>query len=155
MAGKNGFDGISYREERKTPPFYKILFWGLVFWGGVFTGYFLLSGWSSGQELERRMEEREFALKAKAPMGHGMERAPEDHLALGKTIFAEKCAVCHGDDAKGKIGPDLTRRDFAYGRSADAITESIAMGRPNGMPPFSSQLSHEQIEALVAYIQSL
>lgn len=156
MSEKNEYDGISYREERKTPLFYKVLFALIIFWGAVFIAYYLLGGWSSEQELARKWEAREATAKVRerAVLPHS-EGDPKQYIAMGKKLFADHCVVCHGADAKGKIGPDLTRKDFTYGRSEDELAESIANGRPDGMPPFGSQLSHEQIEALVKYILSL
>lgn len=156
MSDKIEYDGISYREERKTPLFYNILFWVLHVWGAIFIGYYLLSGWSSREELVRKREAREAAAKVhEAGAPPHPEGDLQQYIAMGKKLFADHCAVCHGADARGKIGPDLTRKDFTYGRSEDELAESIANGRPNGMPPFASQLSHEQIEALVKYILSL
>ena len=74
---------------------------------------------------------------------------------LGKKTFAEHCAVCHGDDARGMIGPDLTRRDFKYGKSKASLTETISNGRPGGMPAFGNRISREKIEWLAQYILSL
>ncbi|MBI1922474.1 MAG: c-type cytochrome [Geobacter sp.] len=156
MSEKIEYDGISYREERKTPRFYTILFWTLHVWGAIFIAYYLLSGWSSEKELARIREAREAAAKVReAAVPPHPEADLQQYIATGKKLFADHCAVCHGPDAKGKIGPDLTRKDFTYGRHEDELAESITHGRPNGMPPFAAQLSHEQIEALVKYIHSL
>lgn len=48
------FDGI--KESGKRPPIYfNILFYGLIIWGVIFMGYYLLSGWSSHDEFQRKM----------------------------------------------------------------------------------------------------
>ncbi len=82
------------------------------------------------------------------------EQLPGDPQA-GEQLFAQHCAHCHGADARGQIGPDLTRKEFKYGKSAEELTESIAEGRPGGMPAFDSQLSKSQTADLAAYILSL
>ncbi len=46
----------------------------------------------------------------------GLPADPKADLAAGKKVFADNCAVCHGDDGKGKreLGaPEPDRRDLA------------------------------------------
>ena len=151
MADDHSYDGIKYREEKKSPLVFRVLTGGLALWGLLFMGYFLLSGWSSQAEFEQKKT-------AKAPSavtGAHKEGKKEDYLAVGKSEYAAKCASCHGADAKGTIGPDLTRKEYKYGKSQAAITESISSGRPGGMPAFGKELSHEKIEGLVQYLMSL
>lgn len=47
-------DGIK-EGHADLPVYYKVLYGGLVIWGALFIGYFLLSGWSSSAEFERKM----------------------------------------------------------------------------------------------------
>ena len=84
------------------------------------------------------------------------ETAPAEETAPvnGSALYAELCAVCHAADGTGGIGPDLTG-EYAYGRTPEAITASIADGRPGGMPGFASQLSAAEIGALVNHLTSL
>ncbi|MCM2357471.1 MAG: c-type cytochrome [Geobacteraceae bacterium] len=156
MAEKNDFDGIGYRIEKKSPGIFRLLFWGLVAWGVAFIAYYLFGGWSSEGEFEQKKKaKQETVAKGVAPAGVHKEGKKEDYIAMGKAEYAARCAVCHGPEAKGGIGPDLTRKEYKYGRSEQAITASISEGRPDGMPPFKNELSHEKIEGLVAYILSL
>ena len=50
-----------------------------------------------------------------------------DEVAIrtGAALFAARCALCHGPDAKGSLGPDLTQR-WARG----ATDESAFTDRP-------------------------
>lgn len=155
MAENHDFDGIEYRIEKKSPGIFRLLFVGLVVWGVVFIAYYLFSGWSSAGEFEQKKKaKQETAAKAAPAVAH-KEGKKEDYLAMGKAEFAARCSVCHGANAKGGIGPDLTRKEYKFGRTEEAIAQSISEGRPNGMPPFKNELSHEKIEGLVAYILSL
>lgn len=48
-------DGI-VEDRKQAPPFYfNLLFFSLIIWGVVFCGYYLFSGWSSGQEFQEKM----------------------------------------------------------------------------------------------------
>lgn len=164
MADEKNYDGIVYEKDTKVPAIFQILFYGLIIWGGIFMGYFLLSGWSSVGEFDARKKAKDEML-ARSPGAGAPGAVPggfvhkegkkEDYLAMGKKEYAARCAVCHGADARGGIGPDLTRKEFKYGRTETSLTESIAKGRPGGMPGFEKELSHEQMEGLVQYILAL
>lgn len=159
MSPQNDFDGIKYREERKSPLIFRILFYGLIIWGVGFSGYFLLGGWSSvGEFAAKKQAKSERLAKAVVPGTAALphrEGELKQYIAMGKTVFAERCAPCHAPDAKGLIGPDLTRKDFKYGKSETALVETISKGRAGGMPAFANELSHEQLEGVVRYILSL
>jgi cytochrome c oxidase cbb3-type subunit 3 len=162
MADDNkDFDGIHYRIETKSPTVFRVLTGALVLWGVCFMAYYLFSGWSSEGEFagkkKAKMENlaRQPAGGAAPVAGAGTEGKKEDYLALGKKEYAERCAACHGADGKGGIGPDLTRKEYKFGKTAKAVAESIGEGRPGGMPAFKSDLSHEKIEGLTQYVLSL
>ena len=51
---------------------------------------------------------------------------------LGKPLFLQSCAACHGADGKGNQaigGPNLTDSIWIYGSSEATITEGIMKGR--------------------------
>jgi len=155
---KKDFDGIRYRIETKSPGVFRFLFYGLVFWGVCFMAYYLFGGWSSQGEFEqkKKVRQEQTAKGGESPVASvHTEGKKEDYIAMGKKEFAARCVSCHGPEARGGIGPDLTRKEFKFGRTEQAIAESIADGRPGGMPPFKNELSHEKVEGLVAYILSL
>jgi len=156
------YDGIRYRANDRPPLVFKILATVLFVWGVCFTGYYLLSGWSSRAEFDAAKKAKEARLAAEkakgaetAAPGTRRETRTADLLADGKKEFATRCAPCHGENAKGGIGPDLTRKQFKYGRSAPEVTTSIGEGRPGGMPPFKNELSREKLEGLAQYVLSL
>ncbi len=49
-------DGIVEDRNQSPPVYFNILFYGLIIWGVLFMAYYLLSGWSSQQEFEQKME---------------------------------------------------------------------------------------------------
>ena len=76
-------------------------------------------------------------------------------ITRGKQLFVRmNCAGCHGYDAKGGMGPDLTDRYWRYGGSPLAIYASIIEGRPQGMPAWSAAIPSEEVWDIVAYIES-
>jgi cytochrome c oxidase cbb3-type subunit 3 len=76
----------------------------------------------------------------------------------GKQIFAENCAVCHGDDGKGnqELGaPSLTDRIWLYGSSEADLIATITNGRGGVMPAWHTRLDPATIKALAVYVHSL
>ncbi len=152
---QHDFDGIQYRVETKSPAVFRILFSVLVLWAVFFMAYYLFGGWSSEGEFARKRQAKAEMLARQPAAGAHKEGKKEEYVAMGRKLFAERCVPCHGADARGGIGPDLTRREFKYGRTEQAIAATITGGRPGGMPWFQNDLSHEQVEGLVRYILSL
>lgn len=86
--------------------------------------------------------------KAPAPAG-AMDTT--HMVAMGRTLYVSNCASCHGQDAEGKIGPTL----HALGDPDAKVYRHIANGFTGKMPAYKDKLTKDQIDTLVAYIQSL
>jgi len=89
------------------------------------------------------------AVIAAAPFTGALAAGDKDH---GKMVFAEHCAVCHGDTGGGtKTGPELF-----YGPGMDEtvkiVTEGKDSGKPEKMPAFGGMLSAQDIQDVSAYI---
>jgi cytochrome c oxidase cbb3-type subunit III len=65
------------------------------------------------------------------------------------------CAGCHGTLGGGGIGPPLRDDSWIYGSDPASIFQSIAQGRPQGMPAYGGITSEDQVWKIVAYIQAL
>ncbi len=77
-------------------------------------------------------------------------------IAEGHRLFiVMNCAGCHGYDAKGNMGPNLTDAYWRYGGTPSGIYNSIFAGRPQGMPAWGRALPAQDIWKIVAYLQSL
>ena len=77
-----------------------------------------------------------------------------EDVAAGQTSFQSRCASCHGFDATGNRGPDLTRGVFRHGSSDRALFLNILNGiSGTGMP--SVRLSDKEMWQIVAYVRSL
>jgi cytochrome c oxidase cbb3-type subunit 3 len=74
----------------------------------------------------------------------------------GAKLFTQmNCAGCHGYDAKGGMGPNLTDTEWRYGGRPIDVYKSIYEGRAQGMPAWGNAIPATPIWQLVAYIQSL
>ena len=79
-------------------------------------------------------------------------------LGAGKKIFADNCAACHGDDAKGnqEIGaPNLADKIWLYGSDESTIVDVITNGRNGVMPAWTGKLDEPTLKALAVYVHDL
>jgi cytochrome c oxidase cbb3-type subunit 3 len=74
---------------------------------------------------------------------------------LGQNIYRGRCAVCHGIDARGYRGSDLTTGDWVHGGSDAQIAKTILSGVPGTEMPANPNLSEEEVWMLVAYLRTL
>ncbi len=87
----------------------------------------------------------------------GLPADPKADLVAGKKIFADNCAVCHGEGGKGKreLGaPDLTDAIWLYGADRAAIVDAVWNGRGGVMPAWAGRLDDATIKALAIYVHS-
>jgi cytochrome c oxidase cbb3-type subunit 3 len=87
----------------------------------------------------------------------GLPVDPKADLAAGKKVFADTCAVCHGEAGKGKreLGaPNLTDPIWLYGADKAAIVDAVWNGRGAVMPAWSARLNDATIKALAVYVHS-
>jgi len=76
-------------------------------------------------------------------------------LAEGKRLFDwYNCSGCHAHGGGG-MGPPLMDDVWVYGSQPANIFDSIAHGRPNGMPAWGGRIPEYQTWELVAYVRSL
>jgi mono/diheme cytochrome c family protein len=90
------------------------------------------------------------------PAGDGLAQ-PQAAAAAerGAPLYRSSCGFCHGADAGGAQGPNLTTSSFFkaddQGRS---LGEFLKVGRPaTGMPPFPT-LAPEEVAAIHAFVRS-
>jgi cytochrome c oxidase cbb3-type subunit 3 len=69
-------------------------------------------------------------------------------------IYTEYCSRCHGDGTGG-VGPDLTDRDWTYGGWYSEVYDSVARGRPGGMPSWQYILGKDDIKKVISYVRSI
>lgn len=82
--------------------------------------------------------------------------ADPDAQRVGRRLFLNYCASCHGTDAAGVPGfPNLTDSDWLWGGEPDAIKTTIANGRTGVMPAWEGALGAQGVEEVAAYVLSL
>ena len=75
--------------------------------------------------------------------------------AEGRKLFVKTgCYACHGHEAEGAVGPDLTDDEWIYQPTDAMIFNTINRGRPGTvMAPFGDQLKPEEIWKIVEYLR--
>ena len=73
----------------------------------------------------------------------------------GASLFANNCAVCHGESGKGGVGVPLALPDFQRQVSDKFLYTTIRMGRPGRVMPAFTRLSDEEVHKIIAYIRTL
>lgn len=85
----------------------------------------------------------------------GLPKVDQAALERGRKIFVPTCGFCHGNDARGKSGPDLLRSAVVlHDNKGDTLGPVIRNGRPDrGMPAFSA-LTSEQIADISTFLHA-
>ena len=143
--------------HNKVPRGFLLLLFGLVAWAVFYIVAYTpaISGWSQYKVFAREAEaDRAKAAHAAKEMDENPYEHDEKSVAEGKLLYAEKCADCHGKDVKGGDGPSLAGH-LKYGEEDGKKYESIAKGRPGGMPGFETELGRDRIWKVLAYVDSV
>ena len=75
----------------------------------------------------------------------------------GLQLFRLSCASCHGLNAKGLRGPDLTTGQFARGSTDAQLFRTVMQGIPGTDMPGAqySDATPDQVWAVIAYLRTL
>ena len=134
---------------------------GYVGWYGGLGGFEGIGNWSS--QAEHAADKTEWDARL-AETFRPYDGKPIDQLAadatatgLGRSIFANTCATCHGSSAQGAPGyPNLTDDIWHWGGEPDQILATVMHGRQAAMPALGAVVGGEAgITELAVYVQSL
>jgi cytochrome c oxidase cbb3-type subunit 3 len=134
--------------------FYLILYPGM----GSFAG---ILGWTSRGQYEAEVAEAQesygpiFARLAAQPIPSLID--DPQAVRMGGRLFLNRCATCHGSDARGSKGyPNLTDGDWLWGGDSDTIVTTITNGRIGNMPPLGAAIGGEAaVKDMAQYVISL
>jgi cytochrome c oxidase cbb3-type subunit II len=117
-----------------------------------------------GHAVAKKPSGGAFDLAAANPFGSSPQA-----VAAGAKLFADTCAVCHGDEGQGGIGPSFVNGEFlgqkGYGTDGDYYAiiaggsdAKKAIGRPGspdgGMEAFGGQIPPDGIWQIVSWIRA-
>jgi len=120
--------------------------------------------WSSAREhaldkaaADARLDET-FAPYRNAPLP--VLAADGTALALGRSIFSNTCATCHGSSAQGAIGyPNLSDDIWHWGGEPEQVLQTVMEGRDGIMPEWGTVLTgmggEHAVDYVIAYVRTL
>ena len=76
----------------------------------------------------------------------------------GKQVFADNCAACHGEDAKGNKefgAPNLADAIWLRVRGEEGIVQQVTAPKHGAMPAWQARLGDTTIKQLAVYVHSL
>jgi cytochrome c oxidase cbb3-type subunit 3 len=130
--------------------FYVTLAFGVLYlllYPGLGSNSMLLS-WTQIKQYEAEMARAEQTYGPLYQRYVGMDLAAvdadSDGRKMGRRLYLNYCAQCHGSDAGGARGfPNLTDDDWLYGGAPEQIKASIMQGRNGVMPAWLEPLGGE------------
>jgi cytochrome c oxidase cbb3-type subunit 3 len=155
------YDGI-HEFDNDLPPWWK---WGFAFtvvFAVAYVGFYHVANKGQLQGAEYAAEMRQAALFV--PVGGDDPNQVTTYAALtaaadlgsGKAIFATNCAPCHGANAEGKVGPNLTDEFWLHGGEVNHVYKTIKFGvNGKGMVAWKGKLSGKQMLQVTSYALSL
>jgi len=77
--------------------------------------------------------------------------------SMGKVMFADNCAACHGSGGNGvmTLYPSLVDDAWLWGGEINDINHTISQGRKGYMPGFAETFTGEQANDVAAYVLNL
>lgn len=158
------YDGI--REyDNPMPRWWVNIFWvTFIFAIGYFFHYHVShNGASVAGEYDSEMQAAR-AIEAKRALAEAVSEGSLLKLASdnssvneGKALFGQRCAPCHGAQAEGIIGPNLTDAFWIHGAGSPmdiykVVNEGVAA---KGMPAWGKQLQPAELRKLAAFVTTI
>jgi cytochrome c oxidase cbb3-type subunit 3 len=77
-------------------------------------------------------------------------------VKVGQSVFKANCISCHGRDAEGKVGPNLTDDSYKNVVKIEDIARVVNEGAGAGaMPKWANRLHVNEVVLVSAYVASL
>jgi cytochrome c oxidase cbb3-type subunit III len=157
----HAYDGI-HEFDNDLPPWWKYLFYATAVFAGVYlVNYHVLSGPLQLAEYEAEMQQAAL-LKPAGGAGNANEKTDYKplteaaRLEAGKATYLQNCAACHGQQAEGMVGPNLTDAYWLHGGEVNEIFRTVKYGvTSKGMVAWQGKLSDDQILEVASFILSV
>jgi cytochrome c oxidase cbb3-type subunit III len=147
-------DGIE-EFDNPLPNWWLGLFYATILWAVLYAvHYHFIAHRSMPKRLAAEMAaaDRRWPQQAAAAAETTLAITPAA-VAAGEAIFKANCTVCHGEDMRGKIGPNLLDTVWIHGGRPQDILHTITVGVPaKGMITWGPILGPEKIAQVAAYV---
>lgn len=156
------YDGIQ-ELDNNLPPWWKYGFYFTIVWSVFYLGYYHVAGGplsldEYAADMERaKVETEEYVRKNASNVDESnITLADAAGINEGKSIYTTNCVTCHGKNAEGTVGPNLTDEYWIHGGALSDVFKSVKYGWPaKGMKSWSTDLTPVDMKNVVSYIHSL
>lgn len=157
------YDGIQ-ELDNNVPPWFNILFYGTVVIAVIYmlNYHVFKTGKLPFQEYADEVYEAELVrnelIRSGAFINESTVELLKDNESLnnGKMIFSNNCIPCHGMNAEGTVGPNLTDSYWIHGGGIKNVFKTIKYGVPEkGMITWKNQLNPKMIQQVASFVLSL
>ncbi|MBG8556269.1 cbb3-type cytochrome c oxidase N-terminal domain-containing protein [Hymenobacter guriensis] len=155
------YDGI-HEFDNDLPPWWKYSFYATILFAVGYLSYYHLAeaGQLQGAEYAAEMQQAALFVSTEADDPNKLTTyqplTAADDLSSGKSLFTTNCAPCHGANAEGKVGPNLTDEYWLHGGEVNHVYKTIKYGvTSKGMVAWKGKLSGKQILQVSSYLLSL
>jgi cytochrome c oxidase cbb3-type subunit 3 len=157
------FDGIK-ELDNKIPPWFNFIFYGTMVFAAVYllnfhvfgTGKLMIDEYLD--EVRTANEKRDELIKSGAFINENSVTLLTDEVSLmnGKNTFIANCTPCHGPDAGGIVGPNLTDKYWIHGGGIKNVFTTIKYGVPvKGMISWQTLMNPKKMQEVASYVLSL
>ncbi len=148
-------DGIQ-EYDNPMPAWWLGIFYFTIAFTIVFIPYLWGTGWTQEGQYEDEMAAAAEAYKVPESAVATAGGDASGDAAAGQATFASMCVACHGADAKGGIGPDLTDAEWIHGGTMSQIQQTVTDGVPaKGMLAWGPVIGAKKVADVSAYVHSL
>jgi len=118
------------------------------------------SEWTSARQWQEDVDRHEarFApvYAELAQLDEAGLHASREAQQVGRRLYINHCASCHGVAAQGAFGfPNLTDSEWIWGSGMDAVKTAIRNGRQAAMPSWGAALGDAGVTNVANYVRSL
>lgn len=159
----HNYDGIQ-EYDNPTPAWWTWVFIASVFFGASYLFLMLVAAGGLSPEAEY---ERAAVANLKKKFGEIGNLEPDaativqymgepEWLQLGANVYKANCVTCHGLNAEGNSGPNLTDDAYLHVKSIEDIATVIKDGAQAGaMPAWGNRLHPNEVVLVSSYIATL
>jgi cytochrome c oxidase cbb3-type subunit 3 len=158
------YDGIQ-ELDNPIPAWFMWLFYAtIIFAVGYLLNYHVFNtGQLQYQEYKTEMAQADIAKKlylskAANQVDENTVKLVHDPtvISAGQVIFKQNCVACHGNNAEGNVGPNLTDDYWLHGDKINDLFKTVKYGvLTKGMPTWEKVLSPKQISDVVNFVKSI